>query len=62
MIALFRIVLYQCGMVIALSCGIAAATILLAIVTNKLSGGGLDGSGVFRGGRLLGLGGWLAAK
>ena len=38
MIAFFRIVLYQCGMVTALSCGIATATILLAIVTNKLSG------------------------
>lgn len=33
----FRTVLYLCGIAIALMCGVAALTILVAIVTNKLS-------------------------
>jgi hypothetical protein len=36
MIAFLRMVLYRCGMAIAFICGIAALTILAAIVTNKL--------------------------
>ena len=36
MIAFLRTVLYLCCMVIALMCGIAALTIMVAIVTNKL--------------------------
>jgi hypothetical protein len=36
MIARLRMVLYRCGMAIALICGIAALTILAAIFTNKL--------------------------
>jgi hypothetical protein len=38
MIAFLRVVLYRFGMAIALLCGIAVAMILMAIVTNKLSG------------------------
>jgi hypothetical protein len=34
--AFLRAVLYQCCMVLALMCGIAALTITVAIVTNKL--------------------------
>jgi len=37
MIAFLRMVLYRCGMTIALICGIAALTILAALVINKLS-------------------------
>ena len=36
MIAFLRMVLYRCGLAIAFMCGIAALTILAAIVTNKL--------------------------
>ena len=36
MTAFFRTVIYLCCMVIALMCGIAALTIMVAIVTNKL--------------------------
>ena len=36
MIAFLRMVLYRCGQAIAFMCGIAAFTILAAIVTNKL--------------------------
>jgi hypothetical protein len=36
MIAFLRTVLYRCCMVLALMCGIAALTISVAIVTNKL--------------------------
>ena len=36
MIAFLRMVLYQCCMLIVLMCGIAALTITVAIVTNKL--------------------------
>ena len=36
MIAGLRMVLYQCGLAIALMSAIAALTILVAIVTNKL--------------------------
>jgi len=37
MIARLRMVLYRCGMAISFMCGIAALTILAALVTNKLS-------------------------
>jgi hypothetical protein len=36
MIARLRMILYRCGLAIALMSGIAALTILVAIVTNKL--------------------------
>ena len=36
MIAYLGMVLYRCGMAISFMCGIAALTILVAIVTNKL--------------------------
>jgi hypothetical protein len=36
MIARFGMVLYRCGLVIAFLCGLAALTILAAILTNKL--------------------------
>jgi len=36
MIARLRMVLYRCGLAVAFMCGIAALTILAAIVTNKL--------------------------
>ncbi len=36
MIARLRMVLYRCGLTIAIMSGIAALTILAAIVTNKL--------------------------
>jgi hypothetical protein len=35
--ARFGVVLYRCGLVIAFMCGLAALTILAAILTNKLS-------------------------
>jgi len=37
MIAHLRMLIYGCGLAIALMCGIAALTILAAIVTHKLS-------------------------
>jgi FtsH-binding integral membrane protein len=37
MSAFLRMVLYRCGMAIALIGGIAALTIVVAIITNKLS-------------------------
>jgi hypothetical protein len=59
-IAFFRAVLYRCCMAIALMCGIAAVTIAVAIVANKLPDSQAWMAGVFF--AAVGVATWIAGR